>query len=46
MNPTKFCCRKEIKTKQGYDKKKTPKTNFEQIKGSGEFYLYLYLLGT
>jgi hypothetical protein len=28
------------------EKKNVPKTSFEQIKGNGEFYLYLYLLGT
>jgi hypothetical protein len=32
--------------KQGYDQKNVPKPNFEQTKGIGELYLYLYSLDT
>jgi len=45
-NPTRFYCKEEMKIKQGYDKKKVPKIGVEQIKGNGEFYFYLYPLGT
>jgi len=45
-NPTKVHCKQEIKTKQHYDKKKTPKTGVQQTKGNEEFNFYLYPLGT
>jgi hypothetical protein len=42
-NSTRFYYKNEIITKQGCDKKHT-KIGVEQIKGSGEFYFYLYPL--
>jgi hypothetical protein len=43
-NPTRFYCKE--KTKQSYNKKAYPKIDVEQTKDNGEFYLYIYLLGT
>jgi hypothetical protein len=43
MNPTKFCCRKEIKTKQGYDKKKPLKLILNKLKVMGNStFIYTY----
>jgi hypothetical protein len=43
-DPTKFYFKEEIK--QGHDKKNIPKTSVEQTKSNGEFFFYLYQLGT
>jgi hypothetical protein len=43
-NPTRFYCKEQ--TKQAYNKKAYPKIDVEQTKDNGEFYLYIYLLGT
>ncbi len=40
-NPMRFYLKKEIKEKQGYDKKLYPKQMFNILKGNEEFYLYL-----
>ncbi len=45
-NPMRFYYKEKTKTKQGYDKKNVLKISVEQTKDNGEFYLYLYLLGT
>ncbi len=45
-NSIKIYWKNKIRTKQIYYKKMYPKTNVEQIKGSGESYLYLFTLDT
>ncbi len=45
-NPIRFYCKKDTKKLNKVVTKKKPKIGVKQIKGNGDFYFYLYPLGT